>query len=198
MIIVSFATKNTPYEGVIKEFLLSSLEQLKLSYDIAYPEDRGSWQLNTQWKPTIIKEMLLKHKEAITYIDSDATIMLYPELLYKLQKYDIGVHYFDWYYFWKNIEGNPKREILGGTLYFNYNDKTLAFVDEWIKVTKEKSYNDQQSLNELVPKCNQLKIYSLPIEYCAICKSTKVPDWLINPVIVHHQCSRKYKGWRKK
>jgi hypothetical protein len=198
MLIISFATKNTPYEKVIKEFLLPSLERLKLPYDLAYPEDKGSWQLNTQLKPTVIKEMLLKHKQAVVYLDSDATIEYYPELFDKLQDYDIGVHSFDFYKFWRDKEGNAKREFLGGTLYFNYNEKVLTFVDEWINITKDK-YNDQQTLNILVPQWkDRLNIYPLPIEYIAIRKTVKVPDYIINPCIIHNQKSRQYRNWRKK
>ena len=198
MLIVSFATKNTPYISVIKEFLLPSLERLKLPYDIAYPEDKGTWQLNTQLKPTVIKEMLLKHKQAIVYLDSDATIEYYPELFDKLQDYDIGVHCFDWMKFWRNKEGDPKREFLGGTLYFNYNEKVLAFVDEWINITKDK-YNDQQTLNILVPQWkDRLNIYPIPIEYIAIRKTVKVPDYIINPCIIHNQASRRFRSYKKK
>ena len=198
MLIVSFATKNTPYISVIKEFLLPSLERLKLTYDIAYPEDKGTWQLNTQLKPTVIKEMLLKHKQAIVYLDSDATIEYYPELFDKLQDYDIGVHSFDYYKFWRSKEGDPKREILGGTLYFNYNEKVLAFVDEWINITKDK-YNDQQTLNILVPQWkDRLNIYPIPIEYIAIRKTVKVPDYIINPCIIHNQASRRFRSYKKK
>jgi hypothetical protein len=195
MLIIAFATKNTPYEKVINEGLIPSLQKFNISYDIVYPSDKGSWLENEKLKPTIIKEMLLKHKCSLTYVDADATIERYPELLDQLQDYDIGAHYFDWYKFWRNKEGMDKREILGGTLYFNYNEKILAFVDEWIKMDMD----DMQSLAIVLPKWyDRLKVYSLPIEYCAICKTDRVPTWIINPVIVHHQASRKFKNWRSK
>jgi hypothetical protein len=142
--------------------------------------------------------MLLKHKQAVVFLDSDATIEYYPELFDKLQDYDIGIHYFDWMKFWRSKEGDLKREILGGTLYFNYNEKVLKFIDEWISITKDK-YNDQQSLNILVPQWkDRLNIYSLPIEYIAIRKAVKIPDYIVNPCIIHNQQSRKYRNWKKK
>ena len=198
MLVISFATINTPYISVINQYLLPSLKTLNIPYDISYPEDKGTWQLNTQLKPTVIKEMLLKHKQAIVYLDSDATIEYYPELFDKLQDYDIGVHCFDWMKFWRNKEGDPKREFLGGTLYFNYNEKVLAFVDEWINITKDK-YNDQQTLNIIVPQWkDRLNIYPIPIEYIAIRKTVKVPDYIINPCIIHNQASRRFRSYKKK
>ena len=195
MLIVSFATANTPYVQVLKDFLLPSLKKFNIVHDIVYPEDRGSWVLNTQLKPTIIRDMLLKHKQPIVFLDADATIEYYPELFDTLEKLeaDVGVHYLDWNKLWKGIEGNLKREIGGGTLYFNYNEKVLTFIDKWIAL----NIDDQKGLNILLPKETDLKIYSLPIEYCAICKTNTVPEWIINPIIVHHQASRKYRGYRK-
>lgn len=198
MLVISFATFDTPYISVINQFLLPSLIKFSIPYDIAYPEDKGSWQLNTQLKPTVIKEMLLKHKQAIVYLDSDATIEYYPELFDKLQDYDIGIHYFDFYKFWRNKEGNAKREVLGGTLYFNYNEKVLAFMDAWIKQTQG-NYNDQQSLNIVVTQWKtKLNIYNLPIEYITIRKGKFVPPEIKNPCIIHNQVSRLYRGWKRK
>jgi len=198
MIYISFATAKTPYVEVLNKFLLPSLEKLNLTHDIVYPEDRGSWTNNTQLKPIIIRDALLKHKQAVIYLDADATIEYYPELFDRLQDYDIGVHYFDFYKFWRNKEGNAKRDILGGTLYFNYNEKVLAFMEAWIKQTQG-NYNDQQSLNIVVTQWkDKLNIYNLPIEYIAIRKGNFVPPEIKNPCIIHNQVSRKYRNWKKK
>ena len=197
MLIVSFATAKTPYVEVINQFLIPSLKALSIPYDIAYPEDRGNWISNTQIKPIIIRDMLLHHMQPIVFLDADATVEYYPKLFDELQDYDIAVHYLDWNKFWNNIEGNIKREIAGGTLYFNYNDRVINFLNEWIALTKN-DYNDQQTLNKLLPQMTHLKIYNLPIQYCAICKgNNKVPDWIKDPCISHHQISRKYRGYRK-
>ena len=198
MIIISYVTRSTPYEQVLETFLLPSLKRFNLPYHIAYPEDKGSWTKNTQLKPIIIMDALLKHKQAVVYLDADATIEYYPELFDRLQAYDIGVHYFDFFKFWRNEEGNTKREVLGGTLYFNYNEKVLAFMDSWIKQTQG-IYNDQQSLNIVVTQWKtKLNIYNLPIEYITIRKGKFVPPEIKNPCIIHNQVSRLYKGWKRK
>ena len=59
IIYVSYATINTPYVKVIEKYLLPTLQKFNLTYDVTYPEHMGSWQKNTQYKATFLKEMLL-------------------------------------------------------------------------------------------------------------------------------------------
>jgi len=200
MITVSYATKNTPYEKVLNERLLPTLKKFNLRYDIAYPEDFGSWQANTHIKAEIIKQMLLKHKEPIVFLDADATIECYPELFFKLQDYDMSYHSFDFDFYWKNKEGSSKREVLSGTLYFRYNEKVLQFIDEWIEENKKSTQWEQKNLQIVVERWKgKLKIYPLPLEYIAIVKGgDRVPNFIKNPVIVHHQASRRFRHYRRK
>ena len=200
MIYVSFASKNSPYVQVVKKYLISSLKKWGLSYDIDFMDDRGSWEANIQYKPIFIKKMLLKHKQSIVALDADATIEHYPKLFGKLKDYDMAYHELDWYKFWKNQEGNPKREILGGTVYFNYNEKVLEFVEEWIIEQKKNKGWAQRNMQKVLERWkDKLKIYILSIEYCAIVKGgDKVPNFIKNPVVIHHQISRKYRRYRRK
>ncbi|KKL83633.1 hypothetical protein LCGC14_1972810, partial [marine sediment metagenome] len=46
MIYVSFVSKNTKYEEVIKKYLIPSLIKWNLPYDIEYIENKGSWRNN--------------------------------------------------------------------------------------------------------------------------------------------------------
>ncbi len=199
MIIISYATKNTPYEQVIQERLLPTLKRFNLNYDITYPKDQGSWQRNTHIKAKIIKQMLLKHKQGVWFLDSDATIERYPELFDKLQDYDISYHSFDYDFFWKHKIGSSKRTILSGTLFLNYNEKVLKFVDDWIKENEKNAQWEQRNLGEVIKRWkDKLKIYPLPIEYIAIVKAKdKIPDFIKNPYIVHHQVSRRFRNWKR-
>ena len=200
MIIISYATKNTPYEEVLKTRLLPTLKKFNLKYDIAYPEDQGSWQRNTHIKAKIIKDMLIKHKQSVVFLDADATIERYPELLYKLEDYDISYHSFDFDFYWHHNEGSPRREVLSGTLYLNYNEKVLKFLDEWIEMNKINTQWEQKNLQAILKKWEgRLKIYPLPLSYIAIVKGgDRVPDFIKNPYIIHHQASRRLRHWHKK
>jgi hypothetical protein len=194
VIYISYATKGTPYIKVMEKYLLPSLQRFNLIYDIAYPENRGSWQANTHMKAEIIKEMLLKHKQPLVYIDSDATIESYPELFNKLEQYDIAAHYLDCDFFWYGRRGSKNIDLLSGTLYLNYNDNILTLIDQWIDENSKNTDLEQTNLRTVLEQNKEIKIYHLPIQYAAIVKmNDRVPDYIENPIIVHHQCSRLYR-----
>jgi hypothetical protein len=195
IIYVSFVTKNSPYEKVVEDYLLPTLKKFNLPYDIDYIETKKSWMENIQYKPTFLKNMLLKHKCPIVSLDADATIEKDPVLFNTISEHDIGAFYLDWKMWYSSRY--DKKELLGGTLYFNYNDKVLAFLDKWIQKQNEKMQWAQRVLQQLVLENPDIKIYSLPIEYCFI-DSNKFPNLKKEAVIIHHQLSRKYRHWKKK
>ena len=197
MIYISYFTRNTPYEKVMKTYLLPSLEKWNLKYDIKAIGDRGSWDANTHYKAQFCKEMLLKHKQSVVFLDADATIEDYPMLLRVLDlyfNYDIALHYLDWYKFWRKVDGQNKREALSGTLYLNYNKKVLKFLDEWIEFNKTNSQWEQRNMQEILAKWKgKLYTYNLPPEYCCILLfNGKLPEHYLTekPIIIHHQVSR--------
>jgi len=201
LLYISYYTKNTPYEEVIKSHLLPSLKRWNLNYDIEAIKDLGTWQKNTHYKATFIKKMLLKHKQSIVFLDADATIENYPALFTILESYypeiDISLHYLDWYLFWRKQSGQKKKEALSGTLYLNYNKKVLQFLDEWIAENKKNTSWEQKNMQWVLRNWKkELKIYNLPPEYCCIVlPDGQIPNYYIKekPVILHHQVSRKYK-----
>jgi hypothetical protein len=194
MLIVSFVTKNTDYEKTVKKYLIDSCEKFNLSYDIDYIEDKGSWNKNILYKSEFLKKMLLKHKQPIVSLDSDARILKYPHLFEEMNDYDIGVHTLDWGAQWHKPHSD-KKEVLGGTLYFTYNDKVLSFLNEWITITKTELGFPQKTLQKLLKENkNNLKVYPIPYSYSTILthKNT-IPEHMINPnevVILHYQISR--------
>jgi len=190
MIYTSFVSKNTEYEKVVKKYLIPSLEKLNLRYYIDYIEDRGSWINNVKYKPEFIKKMLIKHKEPIISLDADATVEKYPELFSNLSnEVDIAVHYLDWKTWYQR--GN-KKELLGGTIYFNYSKKVLDLVEYWIYKQKEVNNWSQKVLEDIIKDRKDLTVYKLPLEYCYIknLPNGKEPFIKLSPVILHHQVSR--------
>jgi len=201
MIYISYYTQLTPYEEVIKTHLIPSLNKWSLKYEIKSIKDRGSWQKNTHYKAEFIKEMLLKYKQSVVFLDADAIIKNYPILFDTLnfeQEVDIALHYLDWYLLWRKQEGNKKIETLSGTLYLNYNKKVLRFLDDWIKENKISMNWEQRNMEKVLKTWkNKLNIYNLPPEYiCIIMRNGSIPDWYIKgePIIIHYQASRKYKN----
>ncbi len=194
MIYISYYTKNTPYEKVMYTRLIPSLQKFSLKHDIEAIEDRGNWQANTHYKAEFIKKMLLKHKEAVVFLDSDATIEKYPALFTQMTDYDISYHELDWNLQWRGYPGE-KREILSGTLYLNYNEKVLRFLDDWIDENNRSIQWEQKNMAKVLEKWkNRLQIYPLPPEYITIILfNGKVPKHIEDPVIIHWQASRQFK-----
>ena len=191
---VSFATKNTPYEKIVKEFLIPSLEKWKLSYDIDFIENRGSWTENIYYKPEFLYKMLIKYKAPIVSLDADAIIEKYPSFFENLPiETDIAAHLLDWNS-WYNKPSNRK-ELLGGTLYLNYNDKVLKLLEEWIAIQKTEKGFPQRILHQLLESFKDINFYELPLSYCYIktLPNGKEPFVKLDPVISQHQCSRKHK-----
>jgi len=200
MIYICYVTKGK-YEKIAETYLIPTLKKWNLNYEIEYIDNRGSWIDNVCYRPEFIKKMLLKHKQAIVSLDGDATIEQYPKLLDKLQDYDIAYHELDWNFFWQNqTVSKPKKELLAGTLYFNYNKKVLEFIDAWIERQRKVKGREQVNLQNLLEEGwkEKLKIYPLPIEYVAmIRRDDKVPDFIRTPVIVHYLASQTFHDWRK-
>ena len=199
MIFISYYTKDTPYKAVMNDCLLPSLKEWGLTYDIEAIEDRGNWQKNTGYKCEFIKKMLLKHKESVCFLDSDALIMQFPSLICSLPNdFDLAYHFFNWYGHWRNQWDNTSKiELLSGTMVFNYNDKVLALLNEWIyQVNSNINKWEQKVLEEIVYARDDLNIIDLPAEYCTVLmQDNSIPKYVKDPIIIHTQASRKYKHW---
>ena len=196
---IGFYTKDTPYEQLANENLIASYERWNLSYDVKGIPDRKSWAENTAMKSKIIKEMLLKYKEPVVFLDADATIEKFPELFFQIpNNVDLAFHHFNWFGHWRNQWENKTRiELLSGTMYWGYNEKTLNLLDEWIVKVQEHIHKwEQKILEEIVYAKNNLNIMDLPAEYCCVIRQNNtIPNYIKEPVIIHWQASRQYKRW---
>lgn len=185
IVFVSYYTKNTPYDGVMHKYLLPSLEKFNLKYEISIIENKGSWKANTDYKPKFILDKLQSY-DTICWLDSDAVINKYPELLFTIEE-SLALHTLDW-----GLQYNKPgtTELLTGTLLIN--NSCIELVKQWI--TNCEHFNwEQQALQDIIFK-NNIKYYNLPAEYCTVIKKDgSIPEYVKDPVIVHYQKSREYK-----
>ena len=192
-IIVSFYAGKY-YEKVMNEYLLPSIQKLKLPFYIEKIDNLGNWRKNANQKLLFIKKCLEKFSDKnIVFIDADAKINNYPELFDNIPKeYLIGIHYLDWDKWYKN--GNKIKELLTGTIYLKNCEETKELINNWIKETRENK-PQQKTLQKLI-EIEDLNIYKLPLEYCYIVNlpNGQEPHIKIeNPIISHYQISRKIK-----
>lgn len=194
-IICSYYTIDTPYQAVVHEYLMSSLyKQNNIASDICGIRTLGSWSKNTSYKPTFIKQMLLKHTDKnIVFVDADAEILQYPELFDQIpEKHNIAVHLLDrdkWY----NRDTGGDDELLSGTLFVRNNEVSMEIIERWIWLCEEPPIRWEQKVLQDVIKERNEQVFELPISYCYIKSLPNGAEPHVKceqPVIVHNQVSR--------
>ena len=198
MIVIAYYTSGN-YKKVAESHLIPSLKWWKLKYDIQEVPEFANWQEATGYKSKFILEMLKKHKEPVCYIDVDAYVLRYPELLFNIpEEYDLAYHNLDRFLQW-NITSPHRYELVSGTLFLRYNEKVIQLLELWqANVQKEIFTMEQLVLQRIMTKPHDYKVFPLPAEYCTILiHDNTIPKYVKEPVILHCQASRKFKRGRK-
>jgi hypothetical protein len=146
------------YEQKARE-LISTCHSLRLPCDIQERPDTGKWRNNTAIKPRYIREMLDKH-DHVLWLDCDGTLFQRPQQVIH-QREDV------------DILACPHRTNLArdwhvGIMAFRSNERTKAFVDEWIRQVEENIENevtDERAFMKLMEDHPEVKFQSLPDNY---------------------------------
>lgn len=160
-----------------------------VDYDIEKVPDLGSWKDNTNFKPHFIKKKLEQYKKPVLYLDSDAIVRTHLDFFNNMYKeYDMAVYY------------RKGRELLSGTIYFDYNKDVLDLIDLWIeKINKNPDVWDQRNFQMVVEEILVTKndsvgsfyVGSLPSKFCAFDLMIRNGEVKENEVeILHFQASR--------
>ena len=186
MIIWSFYTEGTEYEDEAAK-LYESLVKLNLNRFIIEPvPNLGDWQLNVKQRVKLIRQLMEARKESVLAVDCDATFCRKPDLDFDSLHCDIAAHVMDKAY-WKQDISKHTHSLMGGTLFFPCEVRTLDLLYLWDKACENNPMWDQRILERVI-KEHGFRLYELPAEYCCIDKTM----WGIeNPVIRHHQASRR-------
>ena len=193
---IAWYTKDTIYEEIFKSHLEPSLKKYELDYEAIPMPNYHKWSSNVAQKPYAILQALKKYKEPIVVLDVDCKITEEPALFEKIKKdsFDIAFHHLDWET-WYNRPGKTKtKEILTGTMWSNYNETVIKFLEQWAAVTWRSKCADQTTIEPLIKgEYKDLRVCQLPLEYCYInsMPSGQPPFVKVNhPVITHFQASR--------
>lgn len=183
--VVGFYTKNTPYEeeAVTME---ASARGVGIEEVILYPmNSKGSWVKNCSLKPEVLLRACDDIKKPFLYVDVDARFQKYPSMLdFNWNHYGIGAHYF------RDVE------LLSGTLWINPTPDVIRLLTLWQEACSVgDSKWDQKILQDIITNSYGIKqILRLPPEYTFIFDlSKKIYGPNVDPVITHHQASRKYR-----
>ena len=175
-----FVSFFTPDYADDAERLRRSIDAQGLGCDIERVESLGKWEHNCSFKPSFIRNMRRKHPgRALVWIDADAEVVQRPTLFAKQNGTDFACH-------WLN------EELLSGTLYFAATANATRLMNKWEKLCKENP--DTWDQRVLVGALEGWKgtARELPGAYCRIFDNPHQKD--IEPVILHHQASRRQRG----
>ena len=186
-IVVAYYTIDTLYELHVK-VLRKSLHKFNLPHHIQPVDSLGNWNKNCNYKPTFLKQMMKEYFPlSIVYVDCDAEFVRHP-ILFDSLDCNIGLFELDKRKYYPQREykkGVEYKETCSGTIFLNNNLKVMSLLDLWERECEEhRGQWDQRNLQNVI--CNDF--YRLPPEYCCI---DGTMNMIQNPVIVHHQASRK-------
>ncbi len=193
-VVVSFYTRDTPYEEEVKK-LVNSLMQHNLPFHIYSYEPMGSWRANLNHKSACIAkamETYLDHD--IVFIDADGIVRQNPVLFDQLssdRKHNMAAVF----HTYGPNSGDPD-ELLSGTLWLANNGLTRGLVKLWHKIAIENPLEIHQrclkyAIKEMEENKNPVKVFRMPWEYT--CIFDYVRSRSAKPVIEHFQASRRFR-----
>lgn len=192
-LIISYYTEETPYLFEALS-LLQSCRTLEIEAEIVGVPARKSWAHNCAIKPFFIKDKLHEHKRPLFWIDADAHFLQKPDFT-EMLLWDMGVRAF------KRMAHIRRFRYVSGSLFFNYNARTMAFLDAWcalcseaLKEEEDPVCLDQSTLADLIESEMEISIYPLPIAYAKIFDLDADLIAAEDVIVEHHQASRLYKN----
>lgn len=194
MKVIAYYTLGTDYEKEANQ-LKASLDKVGMKYQIEGVPNLGSWQENTRYKATFIKEKILENLEGETllYLDVDARVRKYPIELEDIKE-PIAVRFED--FKWQ------KGTCLSGTILIKPTLDMVRLCKDWElknNLTKSDKKNlEQDNLGVLLNEYafaypHHFKYKVLPVEYCFIFDIHRRMYKGVEPIIEHLQASRRLK-----
>ena len=168
-LIVSFYTDDWEYPQHA-ERLRRECDSLGLDHRIERRESRGGYLQNSCIKPEFIRDCL-QEGCPVLWVDVDGSIFARPDWFLD-DNWDFQARKMD--------KRHRKREWHVGTMWFNYNDRVMEFVSQWVKNTG--AISDESALEKTWRQV-KLKSVDIPPEYFQI-ESSRRPH-LPDTVILH-------------
>ena len=194
-LVISFYTKDTPYEEEVQN-LLASCRRFDIEHSVQGIPSTGSWEMNCAFKPLFILQKLQEHKRPLLWVDADAVFVQKMQSLEVFSK-DVAVRMYEC------PDDHPSR-IVSATVFVNATNNARNVVQLWAEEClfllqdkeRTKEMWDQDALRRvLFTKEHQADFASLPKEYSKIEGHPEDERDCPFPVIIQNQASRRYKRW---
>lgn len=185
MKVVSFYTKDTPYEEEVQN-LIESCKKYEVDYYVEPVKNLGKWEWNCGQKPRVLYNALKKFpNENLFYVDADAVFKRKPNWSHFK---DMEYPAFAWFK-WQSDKGEVT-ELLSGSIYIPNNEYSEKLLVVWtLRQNQNRDEWDQRVLQQIV-ETHEVQNYPLPLEWCKVKEYMKSID---EPYIEHYQASRRYK-----
>src|SRR3989339_1259858 len=121
-LIVSYYTKNTPYEKEV-ENLIHSCKKFNIECHVEGIENKGTWEENCAFKPYFMKEKMKEFQRPLLWVDADAVFL--QGLKFEDFMFSDLVFYYD-----LSIK-DPRFSAFAGTIYVNATEGGVASLDLW-------------------------------------------------------------------
>jgi hypothetical protein len=186
--IVSFYTPD--YEDIYIRHLYHSLKSTDISYTVECVDMKKEWGKVTCFKPQFILNKLNELDTNLVWLDVDSEILQYPKLFEEIPlEFDIAFHTLDWNKHYNRNSYPNTFQIATGTLFVRNIPIVKKFLQEWIDKGKD-AVDDQYAICDTLESFN-IKVFNLPVDYCAIVDfQNNMPSYIKNPIIKHYQASR--------
>jgi hypothetical protein len=193
-LIVSFYTRDTLYEREA-ERLRASCERWGLENQIEGIPCFGSWERNCNYKPFFLMQKLQELRRPLFWVDADAVIIKKPAPLKQFKEdFSVRIHA-DW-------ESSHPSKVMTGGVFVNVTPGATLILKAWGRecirfledTERTQEVWDQIALRDVIDRgVPGARIAPLPQSYCAIQGHPLDEKGIKDPVILHHQASRRFK-----
>lgn len=183
---VSFYTQGTGYEREAQG-LRESLDNFGLEHHIEPAPDLGGWQANTQYKAVfILAKMRSFPQRTVVWIDADARVRRYPELIDRIAEnlsIDVAAHLY-------------RGALNSAVVVFNPTPSAMSVLNLWKDENERNPQTfDQQTLHNVIKSLAPgIGFYELPPGYCYIFDLSRRAYPRETVYIEQLQASRRLKG----
>lgn len=177
MRVISFYTKDTPYEEESKEWLQSFKPCKTACFAM---ENQKSWEKNCALKSIVLQRALADYpNDDLLYVDIDARLHRPWEHDEEFKSEIPGLA-------WHPVSG----ELLSGTIFIPNNEAGHYLINRWVAYQAvNPTMWDQRVLQYFVQK-ESLEHFEMPHKWISVANHIFVDD----PIIHHYQASRKHKA----
>lgn len=192
--VISFYTKNTPYQKEISR-LIDSCKEYEVAFDIEGVDSFGSWELNCAFKPFFILKKLKELNKPLLWIDADGAFVNVPRWNEAFTAdFCVRMH--------SNLADTHPSKVISSTIFVQPTSQAMLLLRIWamecekqlLDSKRSEEFWDQTALRDAIfSNKHQADVRPIPLAYAKIFDHPQDLHEVANPIIEHYQASRKFK-----